>query len=48
MPVGPRALGHDPLVLGEQRDKAVRKIEETGIVKFRRKGDPLLPFVPDK
>lgn len=42
---GPRALGHDPVVLPEQRKKLIDTIEKSGVVKFRRSGDPALPFV---
>ena len=45
MPVGPAALGHDPVVGGEQRKKVLDKIEGTGAVSFR--DDPLLPFLPN-
>lgn len=47
MPVGPAALGHEPLVGGEQRKKALKKIEDVGVVNFRESDDPLLPFLPD-
>jgi len=47
MPVGPAALGHDPVVAEEQRRKVLDKVEDVGVVNFRRRGDPLLPFLPD-
>lgn len=46
MSLGPAALGHDPVVLEEQREQVLEKIEQTGVVDFR--DDPLLPFLPDK
>lgn len=46
MPIGPAALGHDPVVLEEQREQVLEMVEETGVVSFRE--DPLLPFMPDK
>lgn len=45
MPLGPAALGHDPVILEEQREKVLDTVEGVGIVKFR--DSPLLPFVPD-
>lgn len=44
---GPAALGHDPVVLGDQRRKVLDTIEGTGVVSFRAKGDPALPFLKD-
>jgi hypothetical protein len=40
---GPRALGHEPLIAAEQRERVLERIEETGAVDFR--DDPLLPFL---
>jgi hypothetical protein len=45
MPLGPAALGHDPVVLENQRRKVLDTVEKSGVVKFR--DDPLLPFLPD-
>ena len=42
---GPEAFGHDAVVASEQRRALLDKIEETGAVNFRDKGDPLLPFL---
>ena len=44
---GPAILGHDPVVLGEQRRKALDTIEGTGVVNFRSSNDPALPFIKD-
>lgn len=41
--VGPAALGHKPAVLSEQREKVLRTVEGTGVVKFR--DDPALPVL---
>jgi len=40
---GPAALGHDPVVLPEVREKAVETVESTGLVSFRN--SPALPFI---
>jgi hypothetical protein len=40
---GPAALGHDPVVLGDQRKAALDAVEETGVVSFRN--DPALPWL---
>lgn len=47
MAVGPRALGHEPLVLGEQREKVVETVDSLGVVGFRDTNNPALPFLPD-
>lgn len=46
MPIGPAALGHDPVVLKEQREKVLDKIEESGAISFR--DNPMFPYFPDK
>jgi hypothetical protein len=40
---GPGVLGHDPVVLPDQRKKVRDAVESTGVVSFR--DDPALPFV---
>lgn len=45
MAIGPAILGHDPVVLEEQREKALDTVESVGVVSFR--DDPLLPMLPD-
>jgi len=40
---GPAALGHDPVVAGDARKKALNAIEGTGAVSFR--DDPALPWL---
>jgi hypothetical protein len=49
MAVGPRVLGHEPLVLGDQREQLVKTVEDNGLglVSFRRRNDPALPALPD-
>ena len=42
---GPRVLGHDPVVLPDQRNKIVDKVNDVGVVRFRESGDPALPFL---
>lgn len=47
---GPRALGHEPVVLGEARGKVLEKLDdgiilEDGVVSFRRRNDPALPVI---
>lgn len=44
--IGPAALGHEPVVLPEQRKKVLDTVEKTGAVSFRN--SPLLPFMPEK
>lgn len=39
--VGPAALGHDPVVLGDQRKRLRDRINEMGVVNLRE--DPLIP-----
>lgn len=40
---GPALLGHDPVVLGDQRKAALDAVEGTGVVSFRE--DPALPWL---
>lgn len=40
---GPAVLGHDPVILPDQRRKAKRKVEDVGVVDFPDR--PMLPFV---
>jgi hypothetical protein len=40
---GPAVLGHDPVVLPDQRRKAKTAVESMGVVDFPDR--PLLPFV---
>lgn len=48
MALGPRALGHEPLVLGEQRENVVKAVESTGVITFRDTDNPIFPWLPDK
>jgi len=47
MAVGPRALGHEPLVLPNQRERVVEAVDSVGVVGFRDTDNPALPFLPD-
>lgn len=47
MATGPRVLGHEPLVLEEQRSKVVETIDGLGVVGIRTTDNPALPFLPD-
>jgi len=49
MAVGPRVLGHEPAVLGDQREQLIETVQETGpqIVGVRSTREPALPFLPD-
>lgn len=49
MAVGPRVLGHEPLVLEEQRNKVVEAVEQNGlgVVGIRSTREPALPILPD-
>lgn len=42
---GPAVLGHDPVILGEQRKEIRDRFNELGIVQFRE--DPLIPPLND-
>jgi hypothetical protein len=43
--IGPAALGHDPVVLKEQREKVLDTVESAGVVQFRDK--EALPILPE-
>lgn len=42
---GPAALGHDPVIAGDARKKALDAVEGTGVVSFR--DEPALPWLKD-
>lgn len=40
---GPAVMGHDPIVVGDARKKALNVVENTGAVSFR--DDPAFPWL---
>jgi len=47
---GPRALGHEPIILPDVRESVLSKIDdgfilEDGVVNIRRTRDPALPVI---